>query len=43
MELTTSVTPPMNHILKSLRVKKDSCIDFKLGKENILTGKTESV
>ena len=23
--------------------KKDSCVEFKLGKENILTGKTEAV
>ena len=23
--------------------KKDSCVDFKLGKENLLTGKTEPV
>lgn len=30
-------------MVKGARVKKDSCIDFKLGKENILTGKTESV
>jgi hypothetical protein len=29
--------------MKNFRVKKDSCIDFKLGKENVLTGKTESV
>lgn len=33
----------MVQVVKGFRVKKDSCIDFKLGKENILTGKTESV
>ncbi len=33
----------MTQIVKGLRVKKDSCIEFKLGKDNILTGKTESV
>ena len=33
-------TPPMSQVVKGLRVKKDSCIDFKLGKENIMTGKT---
>lgn len=43
IDLHTSVTPPMDLVVKNLRVKKDSCIDFKLGKENILTGKTESV
>ena len=43
MDLALSVTPPMNQILKNFRVKKDSCIDFKLGKQNILTGKTDSV
>jgi len=32
MDLALSVTPPMNQILKNFRVKKDSCIDFKLGK-----------
>lgn len=43
IEMASIVTPPMGLMVKNLRVKKDSCIDFKLGKENILTGKTESV
>ena len=25
------------------KIKKDSCVDFKMGKENILTGKPESI
>ena len=24
-------------------LKKDSCLDFKMGKENVMTGKTETV
>ena len=28
----TAVTPPLTQIKKGFRVKKDSCIDFKLGK-----------
>lgn len=36
-------TPQLTQVVKGFRVKKDSCIDFKLGKENIFTGKTESV
>lgn len=43
MDMATAVTPPMGQVMKQFRVKKDSCIEFKLGKENIMTGKTESV
>lgn len=43
MDLATTVTPPLGQIMKNFRVKKDSCIDFKLGKESLMTGKTESV
>jgi len=43
MDLATALTPPLGQMVKVFRVKKDSCIEFKLGKENILTGKTESV
>jgi serine/threonine protein kinase len=47
---TTSDYPELNSPLfasknperKQLN-KKDSCVDFKLGKENIITGKTEPV
>lgn len=41
--LATALTPPMTQVTKNFRVKKDSCIEFKLGKQNILTGKTQSV
>ena len=43
MDMATSLTPPLGQTVKPLRMKKDSCIEFKLGKENIMTGKTESV
>ena len=43
MDMATTVTPPMGQVMKQFRVKKDSCIEFKLGKENIMAGKTESV
>lgn len=39
----TVLTPPLNQVKAGLRVKKDSCIEFKLGKQNILTGKTQSI
>jgi serine/threonine protein kinase len=41
MDMATAITPPMGQVMKQFRVKKDSCIEFKLGKENIMTGKTE--
>jgi serine/threonine protein kinase len=43
MDMATAITPPMGQVMKQFRVKKDSCIEFKLGKENIMIGKTESV
>lgn len=30
--LATALTPPMTQVTKNFRVKKDSCIEFKLGK-----------
>lgn len=36
-------TPPLPQMVKNFRIKKDSCIEFKLGKESIFTGKTDSV
>jgi hypothetical protein len=43
MDMATAVSPPVGQVTKQFRVKKDSCIEFKLGKENIMTGKTELV
>lgn len=37
------MSPQLPQLAKNFRVKKDSCIDFKLGKENVMNGKTESV
>ena len=28
---------------RNRKMKKDSCVDFKMGKENILTGKSEPI
>jgi hypothetical protein len=39
---TTDATSP---VLKceAHKIQKDSCLDFKLGKDNVLTGKTDTV
>ena len=36
-------TPPLPQMVKNFRIKKDSCIEFKLGKETLFTGNTQSV
>ena len=36
----TMVTPPLTQISKNFRLKKDSCIQFVLPKENIMKGNT---
>lgn len=41
-ELNSPLFASKNPERKQLN-KKDSCVDFKLGKENILTGKTDPV
>jgi hypothetical protein len=41
-ELNSPLFASKNPERKQLN-KKDSCVDFKLGKENLLTGKTEPV
>lgn len=38
--LLTSANPARK---KDKMIKKDSCLDFKMGKENLLTGKVETI
>ena len=38
--LLTSANPPRK---QDKMLKKDSCVDFKMGKENVFTGKVETV